>query len=1108
MSSVRQKAAIFERHGQANGSLSPHAQYNGSITEGGHEQAETTAPNTGDGYMSKAEMRKRGISRHSITSGDDADVYPPKAPLNKNVSWSSRPHPNAVQGSGIAALEEKLSRLIKMVDYQENEMKSLKKKNKILNDRINELEGNPSGDAEETRKKAITRAASLHDEAQKISYDEAYKAVSNGLNKEYIAKCTGVSNLVNRKVININLKKAIADLLPSDFKMRKGFSTMLVSQRFVSSIDELFEDAVRVLPTFEKKMKEIAEKCGNSCELSIGPLKSKKRAAMKALFKYSDKEDGGIAWYRLTDIIRATIMFDDMEQMYRGLEEVVKILTTSNIREFNDRYVQPMAGNYRDLQLLIAVDEHVCELQLNTKKMMTAKNTTGHRDFEVVRELIAAVAEGDQSRVLSALEFGRIHLADKEKGLESLLRSPNLTVMHDAARLGHADILASFLKNGASLNAQHPKTGKTPLHYAVGNGHERCVWAILSPPKWASEEDLNLVPESSSSSRRGSRRASQLNIESARLDIRDNEERTALVEGYIMMWTKPSESARRAVTTLACFAGQQTNGADIVNEAKKEADIEIRKMWKQSSQLVTNAADGNVDRVRAELLEFSGPNSISGRGPKSPAISVAAECGHLDIVKLLLEFKADLLLKDEGRGYSVVDHAVLGKKPEIVRQVTCYLVDIIEERMFKPSLCATDSSSKQEAELKKLWREHIKTDVNDWCKGGDLRNCEEFEITYMGKGKGKGKRNRDELLKRVGFTPKDFAAGGLSIKDAKFDCADCKSVGVDVNECLKGGYTATEIKAGKYSPKEFALAGDPVTKLKEAGFSVEGCIKDGIKLAMCQAAGWSKKELLDGGFSSEDFKRGEEADKALKKLDAEMCAGGEKYDDEKLKTALSWRGEHQTNGECTRLHIAAYEGKVEEAKWLIQKGALVEALNTANRTPIHWAARQGQLEIVNMLIDVGCKIDIKSECDYTPFITAAWQGHPGVTELLIQKGANMTAVSTPDGYTALHWALFESKDNLNSPHMECAKLCIAEENSGSPLEVQCTENGQTPLHMCCGQMGFKVCVEFLLSHPEFKKRAAKLLATKNKGGRIPYEEAKKFGQTECCVLIKAAEDAL
>ena len=51
--------------------------------------------------------------------------------------------------------------------------------------------------------------------------------------------------------------------------------------------------------------------------------------------------------------------------------------------------------------------------------------------------------------------------------------------------------------------------------------------------------------------------------------------------------------------------------------------------------------------------------------------------------------------------------------------------------------------------------------------------------------------------RRVGFTPKDFAAGGLSIKDAKFDCADCKSVGVDVNECLKGGYTATEIKAGE-----------------------------------------------------------------------------------------------------------------------------------------------------------------------------------------------------------------------------------------------------------------------------------------------------------------------
>lgn len=42
--------------------------------------------------------------------------------------------------------------------------------------------------------------------------------------------------------------------------------------------------------------------------------------------------------------------------------------------------------------------------------MLRAKETTGHRDYEVIRELKAAITAGDLSRVESALEFGCKHL--------------------------------------------------------------------------------------------------------------------------------------------------------------------------------------------------------------------------------------------------------------------------------------------------------------------------------------------------------------------------------------------------------------------------------------------------------------------------------------------------------------------------------------------------------------------------------------------------------------------------------------------------------------------------------------------------------------------------
>lgn len=117
------------------------------------------------------------------------------------------------------------------------------------------------------------------------------------------------------------------------------------------------------------------------------------RARMKAAFKYRDANGAGIAYYRLTDLVRATLEFPTLEGLYAGLAAVVAAFG-DGVREMNDRYRAPLAGGYRDLQLVVDHEGHLCEVQLNASAMIRAKRTKGHRDFELVRELGAAVHLG------------------------------------------------------------------------------------------------------------------------------------------------------------------------------------------------------------------------------------------------------------------------------------------------------------------------------------------------------------------------------------------------------------------------------------------------------------------------------------------------------------------------------------------------------------------------------------------------------------------------------------------------------------------------------------------------------------------------------------------
>ena len=115
----------------------------------------------------------------------------------------------------------------------------------------------------------------------------------------------------------------------------KARSVKVNYQPYVDTLDELFDFHEKKAPKFTSKVMQLAQETGG--KPLIPALKGKERCLAKATYKYADA--GGVAWYRLTDIVRATILYPSISAMYKGLEAIEKD-ESIEIIELNDRYQQ------------------------------------------------------------------------------------------------------------------------------------------------------------------------------------------------------------------------------------------------------------------------------------------------------------------------------------------------------------------------------------------------------------------------------------------------------------------------------------------------------------------------------------------------------------------------------------------------------------------------------------------------------------------------------------------------------------------------------------------------------------------------------------------------
>lgn len=442
-----------------------------------------------------------------------------------------------------------------------------------------------------------------------LSHDDAFEQMGGALELEKQRNLA--EELLKINLYTEKLTEQIRKMFPNHQKEK--LAEPYATQPYVSDIHELYRSAATTKNEFWHFVDEFG-KSTNGLTI-LAPLKSRSRSNMKAKFKYSDSTTKKVAWYRLTDIIRATLVYTELSRMYQACRiffELVNGMEDIEIKEYNDRYLNPFKNGYRDIQILVAFHGHVCELQFNVEQMVHAKMSMGHNSFELLRTLQAGIKEGDVLQCRKTLDWWS-H-SKQSISVSEVLRSKSATgLLIEAAARGHDEIVAALLSSGADGNAKDEATGDTALHVAINEGHASTVWALLDKG----------------------------NVD---VTLKNDEGHTALVTGFIAQWRNTTESMARALVLLAHACGEKA-----ILAAERVVTEEIQRRRFPSRFVVDFAEEGNVGKLISELKDFADPNSEKENGESAVVAAIKGKHFHSAEILVRTGARIDLIDKPSGQ---------------------------------------------------------------------------------------------------------------------------------------------------------------------------------------------------------------------------------------------------------------------------------------------------------------------------------------------------------------------------------------------------------------------------------------------------------------------------
>jgi ankyrin repeat protein len=166
--------------------------------------------------------------------------------------------------------------------------------------------------------------------------------------------------------------------------------------------------------------------------------------------------------------------------------------------------------------------------------------------------------------------------------------------------------------------------------------------------------------------------------------------------------------------------------------------------------------------------------------------------------------------------------------------------------------------------------------------------------------------------------------------------------------------------------------------------------------------------------------------------------------DDEVASVAQDEGEVRDRDGFTPLLRAAYDGRDNEVKNLLARGAQLEAPGPMGRTPLHLAAMRGHRGVVSLLLGAGASKEARDLEGCTPIALSARHGHGEIVELLEAAGAN------PDVRDESHRSvsLNAGPEGPLPADPKLRKLLAIEEPSEQDEEVEEEDPYRgTPLHL-------------------------------------------------------------
>uniref|UniRef100_A0A336MC35 CSON014921 protein n=1 Tax=Culicoides sonorensis TaxID=179676 RepID=A0A336MC35_CULSO len=155
-----------------------------------------------------------------------------------------------------------------------------------------------------------------------------------------------------------------------------------------------------------------------------------------------------------------------------------------------------------------------------------------------------------------------------------------------------------------------------------------------------------------------------------------------------------------------------------------------------------------------------------------------------------------------------------------------------------------------------------------------------------------------------------------------------------------------------------------------------------------------------------------------------------------LPTAPSIDIEDDTK--ATPLILATLKGSLSCVKFLVEKGANINAKNWQGHSPFQYACSKGYKDIVEYFLSKGADPNIRDNRNDVPLHRLASMGKSDIMKMLFDSKAKIEVdVQNKEGCTPLHLACEDGE-------VQCAMMLL---EKGASIEIQNKEE-KTPLDLC------------------------------------------------------------